>query len=107
MDGDRQLQADARRLGQVFHNIILNAIQAMPTGGTLRITSENGALCFADTGPGFSPEALHRWAEMLYSEKEGGMGIGLSVAKEIIRAHNGRLKVANLPEGGAIVRIEL
>ncbi len=103
----RRLPGDARRLGQVFHNLILNAIQAMPAGGTLTITARDRSLSFADTGPGFSPTALTRWAEMLYSEKEGGMGIGLSVAREIIHAHGGRLTVANRPAGGALVRIEL
>jgi signal transduction histidine kinase len=106
-DSGQRLQADARRLCQVFHNIILNAIQAMPGGGTLTITARDRAITFADTGPGFSASALSRWAEMLYSEKEGGMGIGLSVAREIIRAHGGRLSVANQPRGGAVVRIEL
>ncbi len=101
------VQGDARRLGQVFYNIILNAIQAMPTGGTLTITVREGRISFADTGQGFSPTALSRWAEMLYSEKEGGMGIGLSVAQEIVRAHGGRLSIANRPEGGAIVCIDL
>lgn len=102
-----RVHGDARRLGQVFHNLVLNAIQAMPTGGTLTITAEERNLTFADTGPGFSPTALRRWAEMLYSEKEGGMGIGLNVAKEIISAHGGRLTVTNRPEGGAMVRVEL
>ena len=104
---DQRLQADARRLIQVFHNVIFNAIQAMPTGGKLTITAREGTISFADTGPGFSPTALSRWAEMLYSEKEGGMGIGLNVAQRIIRAHGGRLSVANQPAGGAIVRVEL
>jgi C4-dicarboxylate-specific signal transduction histidine kinase len=44
---------------------------------------------------------------MLYSEKEGGMGLGLSVASNIVRAHGGRLIVGNRPEGGAVVRILL
>ncbi len=104
---DQRLQADARRLSQVFNNIIFNAIQAMPDGGKLTIIARNGTISFADTGPGFSPAALTRWAEMLYSEKEGGMGIGLNVAQSIILAHSGRLSVANQPAGGAIVRIEL
>jgi signal transduction histidine kinase len=51
--------------------------------------------------------ALRRGAEMLYSEKEGGMGLGLSVARDIVRAHGGRLTLGNRPEGGAIVRIEI
>ena len=109
VDADREdrLQADARRLCQAFHNIILNAIQAMPTGGKLSITARDHVLSFADTGPGFSRTALVRWAEMLFTEKEGGMGIGLSMAQEVVRAHGGRLTVTNRPEGGALVRIEL
>lgn len=104
---DQYLLADARRLGQVFHNIVINAIQAMPMGGTLTITARDRTIDFADTGSGFSDAALTRWADMLYSEKEGGMGIGLSVAQEIIRAHGGRIIVKNRPERGALVRIEL
>jgi signal transduction histidine kinase len=103
----RRVQADTHRLGQVFHNIILNAIQAMPKGGTLTITVSEKDISFADTGSGFSPMALRRGAEMLYSEKEGGMGLGLSVARDIVRAHGGRLTLGNRPEGGAIVRIEI
>ncbi len=103
----RSVLADASRLGQVFQNILLNAIQAMPTGGTVTITACDQTISFADTGPGFSAVALRRWAEMLFSEKEGGMGVGLCVAKEIIRAHGGRLSVANRPDGGAVVRIDL
>jgi signal transduction histidine kinase len=106
-DRDQRLKADARRLIQVFHNIIFNAIQAMPDGGKLTIIARDGAITFADSGPGFSPTALTRWAEMLYSEKEGGMGIGLNVAQSIVRAHGGHLSVANPPGGGALVRIEL
>lgn len=101
------VEADARRLGQVFQNVVLNAIQAMPAGGTLTITARDRVVEFTDTGAGFSPTALARHAEMFYSEKEGGMGIGLSVATEIIKAHGGRLTVANQPTGGASVRIEL
>jgi signal transduction histidine kinase len=103
----RRVQADIHRLGQVFHNIILNAIQAMPEGGTLSITVSEKDIRFADTGPGFSPAALRRGVEMLYSEKEGGIGLGLNVASNIVRAHGGRLILGNRPEGGAVVCILL
>lgn len=106
LESKERLQADGRRLCQAFHNIILNAIQAMPTGGTLTITARDRVVHFADTGPGFSRTALARWAEMLYTEKEGGMGIGLSMAQEVIRTHGGHLTVANRPKGGALVTIE-
>jgi signal transduction histidine kinase len=103
----RRVQVDIQRLGQVFHNIILNAIQAMPEGGTLSITVSEKDICFADTGPGFSPTALRRAANTLYSEKEGGMGLGLSVARKIVRAHDGHLIIGNRTEGGAVVRVIL
>jgi signal transduction histidine kinase len=101
------IQADTHRLGQVFHNIILNAIQAMPEGGTLSITVAGREICFADTGPGFSRSALRRAARALYSEREGGMGLGLNIARKIVRAHNGRLVLGNRAEGGAAVRVIL
>lgn len=64
-------------------------------------------LTFHDTGPGFSARALLHHAELFFSEKEGGMGIGLSVTSEILRAHGGSLQVANAPEGGAVVTFVL
>jgi signal transduction histidine kinase len=103
----RRVQADIPRLGQVFHNIILHAVQAMPEGGTLSIAVSEKDICFADTGPGFSPTALRRAANTLYSEKEGGMGLGLNLARKIVRAHEGHLLIGNRSEGGALVRVVL
>ncbi|MGA3172323.1 MAG: ATP-binding protein [Chthoniobacteraceae bacterium] len=108
---DLAVMGDARRLSQAIANTILNAIQAMPHGGSLEITetqeSSSAALAFHDTGPGFSPEALRRHRELFFSEKEGGMGIGLSVTAEILEAHGGSLDVANAPAGGALVTFHL
>lgn len=101
---------DSRRIAQAVGNIVINAIQAMPTGGTLSITGWRGdsvRLIFRDTGPGFSPAALAQHTELFFSEKEGGMGIGLSVTAEILKAHSGALVVANAPEGGAVVTVQL
>ncbi|MEO6742247.1 MAG: ATP-binding protein [Chthoniobacteraceae bacterium] len=126
----QRVAADARRLGQAIGNVIINAIQAMSArGGTLRITGDaepriaqggtpsqgepfiphpsSFILRFTDTGPGFSAAALARHAELFFSEKEGGMGIGLNVTAEILRAHSGELRVANSAEGGATVTFVL
>ncbi len=103
-------QVDARRLSQAIGNIVINAIQAMPGGGPLTITGWRGdsvRLVFRDTGAGFSPKALAQHAELFYSEKEGGMGIGLSVTSEILKAHHGALVVGNGPDGGAVVTVQL
>ncbi len=127
-----RIAADARRLGQAIGNVIINAIQAMSAqGGTLRITGNEEcrmtnaewrmpegsnpahddafvirqssfAIHFHDTGPGFSAAALARHAELFFSEKEGGMGIGLNVTAEILRAHGGELRVANSPAGAVV-----
>jgi signal transduction histidine kinase len=101
-------KVDAKRISQAIGNIAINAIQAMPGGGTLTVTGcqAGGArIMFRDGGPGFSRKALAHYADLFYSEKEGGMGIGLSVSSEILRAHGGALEVANAPEGGAIVTL--
>ncbi len=104
---------DARRLSQVFRNLVVNAIQAMPLGGLLEVRASKleeervVVITFTDSGRGFSPEALARFSEFFYSEKEGGMGIGLSVAGEIVKGHGGSLTVANRPEGGAVVTVTL
>ena len=105
--------------------IVLNAIQAMPRGGELSLRGSRDdstvRLVFSDTGRGFSGEALARHGELFFSEREGGMGIGLNVSMEILRAHGGRLEVSNrgvasfagvsLPEPGsvtgAVVLLEL
>ena len=105
------VQGDAKRLTQVFSNLLINAIQAMPRGGQLTIASAPTAsgveVTFTDTGKGFSEEALSRFCEFFFSEKEGGMGIGLSVASEIVKAHGGALHVANRAGGGACVIVTL
>lgn len=102
------VDADGPRVEQVARNLLLNATQAMPEGGTIeaRAGEEDGAVFLEvrDEGPGFSGEALGRWSEPFFSEREGGMGLGLTLASEVMSGHGGRVEVRNLPEGGASVR---
>lgn len=111
MPGNLMACVDSRRLRQAVGNILINAIQAMPSGGILQIFGEKSGqgsvLVFDDSGRGFSENALLHYADLFYSEKEGGMGIGLSVCAEIIKALGGTLHVANRPEGGASVTVTL
>ncbi len=107
-----RVAADSRRLGQAFGNVMINAIQAMPGGGAFLVSAHNGGgavtVTFQDSGGGFSEGALAHYADLFYSEKEGGMGIGLSVTSEIVKAHSGALLAENRPGGaGAVVAIEL
>ena len=104
------VMGDRRRLSQAITNAIVNAFQAMARGGLLRISGNeaNGlvSLQFADNGPGFTQQALERHRELFFSEKEGGMGIGLSVTAEILEAHGGGMRVENGPNGGALVTFQ-
>ena len=103
------IRADRHRLQQVFTNLLRNAIQAMPAGGDISIRATESAetveIAIEDTGPGFSASALVRLGEPFYSEKEGGMGLGIAVAREICQAHGGSLVAENTPHGGARVRV--
>ena len=105
------VMGDAQRLMQAFRNLIVNAIQAMPQGGKLRIATEREAnhitLRFSDTGHGFSAAALARGTELFFTEKEGGMGVGLNIAATIVTAHGGRLEWQNAPQKGAVIRVSL
>jgi signal transduction histidine kinase len=107
VDGGCVVNGDRRRLGQAVVNILMNAIHAMSQGGELKVRGrlmEKGSvhLDFCDTGPGFSSEALAKATELFFSEKEGGMGIGLNVTAEIAKAHHGELRIANSGKGAVV-----
>ena len=102
---DHPVNGDRERLRQVLCNLLLNAIQSMPTGGAVTVRISPGALQVEDQGGGFSEKALARFGEPFLSEREGGMGLGLAVSKEIIESHGGKIAATNLPGGGACLRI--
>ncbi len=102
---DHPVNGDRERLRQVLCNLLLNAIQSMPTGGAVTVRISPGALQVEDQGGGFSEKALARFGEPFLSEREGGMGLGLAVSKEIIESHGGKISATNLPGGGACLRI--
>jgi signal transduction histidine kinase len=93
---------DPDRLHQALSNLVLNALQATPTGGEVRLSLRADAdhLCLVvlDTGSGFSSTALVSGGDPFFSEREGGMGLGLSVARDIARAHGGSLIWSNRPD---------
>jgi signal transduction histidine kinase len=106
IDENLWVKGDARRLEQAVSNVVLNAIQAMAEGGELTIGAERSdgrvRVRFADTGPGFSDAALERHSELFFSEREGGMGIGLAVTSEILRAHGGTVRAENGSRGAVV-----
>ena len=105
------VECDKLRIEQVLRNLIVNSSQATPEGGPIIaevvMTTGVARLNIRDSGPGFSSEALARFGEPFFSEREGGMGIGLTLAREVIQAHDGSIKASNHAEGGALVCITL
>jgi len=95
--GDAKLQGDAELIKTCFSNLMINAIQAMPSGGALNISlrPDNGFLeiKFADTGVGIMPEDLGQIFEPYYSTKDTGIGLGLPLTKKIIEEHGGKINV--------------
>ncbi len=106
-----QIHADANMLYQAFLNILLNALQAMPDGGTIRIHAEADdarvRLFFEDTGPGFSEEIGEKIWDPFFTTKEKGTGLGLGIVRNIIEAHGGTIHMENREQGGARVVVEL
>jgi PAS domain S-box-containing protein len=87
------------RIQQVFLNLVLNAVEAMPEGGVLTMSTGAVAeqselyICFADTGIGILPENLTRIFEPFHSIRPESLGLGLYISKTIVEEHNGRIEV--------------
>lgn len=105
------IACDRLRMEQVVRNLLVNALQAMPEGGTITVRTKvehsKVALTVDDEGTGFSEEALDRFGEAFFSEREGGMGIGLTLAREVVEAHGGTIEARNNSTKGAAVTIYL
>lgn len=105
------LEADAGQLQHVFLNLGLNALDAMPTGGTLSFTVRSSSamaeVAVADTGPGISAEARQRLFQAFATTKPTGLGLGLVISRRIVEEHGGRLECESATPVGACFRILL
>ena len=90
-------QVDPERIRQCLLNLLLNAIQAMPEGGDLEVSTEPGAgvsrIRVRDTGVGIPPEHLEQIFNLYFSTKPAGTGLGLPMAKKIVEEHRGAIAV--------------
>jgi PAS domain S-box-containing protein len=106
---------DRSRLLEVFQNLVENAIQHSPPGGTVTVSGEeleeDGRRLIActihDTGPGFREEDLPKLFEPFFTRRRGGTGLGLSIVQRIVEQHGGVVSAANSPDGGALMRVRL
>ncbi len=105
------ITTDGNQLSQVIVNIILNAVDAMPNGGTLSIRSRlkdnHIVIDFEDTGVGIAKENLGSIFDPFYTTKEKGTGLGLAVSYSIIKKLNGSLTVESSPDKGSRFEIIL
>jgi two-component system sporulation sensor kinase A len=105
------LLVDGNQLKQVFLNIMKNAVEAMPDGGTLTVTTrvkqERVHVLFTDTGIGIPEDKIPRIGEPFFTTKETGSGLGVMVSYRIIQAHEGRMYFVSRVGVGTTVHIEL
>jgi len=111
-DSVPDINGDPAMLRQAFLNLALNACQAMPTGGTLRIRGERQmgrrvAIAFSDTGTGIAPEHLKRIFDLYFTTKEKGSGIGLSMVYRTVQMHDGDIEVQSTPGVGTTFKVLL
>lgn len=119
----RKVRGDEGQLVQVFNNICVNAVQAMPGGGRLTVTAENRStgpngevssvgdewvhVSIADTGTGIAPENLGKVFDPFFTTKDQGTGFGLATCYTIVKKHHGQLSVESEPGRGTTFHIML
>ncbi len=105
------LRGDPQRLRQVLINLALNAMQAMPEGGTMRLRLTHDAthvlLAVTDTGPGIPADLATRVFEPFFTTKARGSGLGLTIVRRIVEEHAGSIRLDTAPAGGACVELRL
>jgi signal transduction histidine kinase len=105
------IDADPDLLHRAFQNLVLNALDAMPAGGTLTLrTSEcNGNIRIevSDTGKGLTPEESSRLFTPYYTTKQQGTGLGLAIVQSVVSDHHGTISVTSEEDRGTTFRIEL
>jgi PAS domain S-box-containing protein len=110
-EGLPRILLDRAQLKQAFYNIIKNALQAMRSGGILRIRTEaddtHVTISFIDSGHGIAPEQIGQLFEPYFTTKQNGTGLGLMIVQRIVREHGGTIEVESDRDRGTTFRIKL
>lgn len=109
----RSVQGNAAALGPVINSLIANALEAMPSGGSVVVSTamspdgQHVDISIIDSGHGISDGETRDLFQPFVTTKGAGLGIGLPLAKRIIERHHGDLKLSPAPGGGTIAKIEI
>ena len=109
------VSADEEQIRRALRNLVLNALDAMPKGGTLTVRTQNihgaipgrVAIEVSDTGEGLTPEECERLFTPYYTTKQHGTGLGLAIVQSVVSDHKGTISVHSQPGHGTTFRIEL
>jgi signal transduction histidine kinase len=105
------IQADPEQIKRALQNLVLNAMDAMSNGGTLRLATRqyNNTVILevSDTGQGLTKEECDRLFTPYYTTKHHGTGLGLAIVQSVVSDHGGTISVESQPGRGATFRIEL
>jgi signal transduction histidine kinase len=106
-----RLNADSKQIAQILTNLVDNAYQAMPAGGSLRIAArtegDTAVITIEDSGEGIDPELVERFFEPFFTTRSDGTGLGLAIVRRLIEGHGGEIAIDNGSSGGAIVTVRL
>jgi len=105
-------EIDSNQMKQVIWNLSINALRAMPEGGTLKVTLEHNLngdviLSFRDEGKGIEPDRLDSIFDPFQKSTTGGSGLGMAIVYRIIQDHNGRIFIESIPGAGTTITIHL
>ncbi|MFA5141209.1 MAG: ATP-binding protein, partial [Elusimicrobiota bacterium] len=112
-EGVGRLRGDAEKLKEALLQLALNAVEAMPSGGTLTLAAGAGregkgvALSVSDTGAGLAPEHVKEVGRPFFTTKPGGVGLGVAIAKRIAKAHGGGFAFRSTPGAGSTAVLDL